>query len=159
MTETEARVRDLMQKKFEEPEFSDCFLLEIRLLPTNKLEVFIDSDSGVSFDQCQKVSRYLEGYLDEEGWLGERYVLEVSSPGVDRPLVLARQYPRNLGRKLEIKTVDGEKRTGLLTAVQDTGIELEVSEKIKEGKKTRRVKRSHFIPFESIEKALVKIQF
>jgi len=159
MTETERRVRELLQKKFEDPDCSDCFLVEIRLSPANKLEVFIDSDSGVSFDQCRKVSRFLEGYLDEEGWLGERYVLEVSSPGVDRPLALARQYPRNVGRKLEIKTVDGEKRTGLLTAVQNTGIELEVSEKIKEGKKTRRVKRSHFIPFEAIEQALVKIQF
>ncbi len=159
MSETEVRIQELLHRKFEEPDFSDCFLVETRLSPANKLEVFIDSDTGVTFRQCQQVSRFLEAYLDEEGWLGERYVLEVSSPGVDRPLALARQYPRNLGRKLEVKTQDGQKQTGVLTEVKEDGIELELTEKIKEGKKTRRVKRSHFIPFEAIEKALVKIQF
>ena len=97
------KITDLLDKKFTEEDFSDCFLVDIKAHAHNKIDVFIDSDSGVTFEKCQKISRYLERFIDENGWLGEKYVLEVSSPGISRPLKFKRQYAKNIGRKVEVK--------------------------------------------------------
>lgn len=152
------RIASLLEEKFSEAEFSDCFLIEIR--PVNqKLEVFIDSDSGITFDKCQKVSRFLEQHIDEGGWLGDNYILEVSSPGVGRPLILPRQYTRNIGRRMEIHTADGAKHDGTLMAAGETAITIEEKVKRKEGKKTKTELVQTTIPFEAITKAIVKITF
>lgn len=149
-----------MAEKFLEPEFADFFVVEIKLeQKTNRLEIYLDSDSGIDFTKCQRISRYLETYLDEGGWLGEQYVLEVSSPGVGRPLKFARQYPRNIGRTLEVTLREGEPRKGILHAVNPSGIVLEEEIKIKEGKKNRKELIHTVIPFEHIAKAVVKVSF
>jgi ribosome maturation factor RimP len=152
------KVTDLLDQKFTEEEFSDCFLVDLKLNNT-KLEVFIDSDDGVSFDTCRKISRYLEEHLDEQGWLGEKYILEVSSPGVTRPLKLQRQYPKHIGRKLEVLTHEGEKKEGTLTAVKDSGIVLTYKDRIKEGKRKKTITVETELAFEAIKQATVKISF
>jgi len=78
----ESKVRKLLTEKFAEEEFADCFLVATELSKKNKLEIFVDSDSGMTFDKCRKLSRYLEEFIDEEQWLGQKYTLEVSSPGM-----------------------------------------------------------------------------
>ena len=88
----EEKIVELLEEKFKEEEFADCFLIEIKLHKHNKLDIFLDSDTGITFQKCQRISRYLESYIDEGGWLGEKYVIEVSSPGLTRPLKLRRQY-------------------------------------------------------------------
>ncbi len=101
--EVTERIAQLLDEKYTTDEaFADCFTVDIEIKPGQKLYVFADSDSGMTFEKCQKLSRYLEQHLDTNGWLGETYVLEVSSPGVMRPLQFARQYPRNIGRTLEV---------------------------------------------------------
>lgn len=155
----EEKIIDLLDEKFAEPEYADCFWLDVKLHANKKLEVIIDSDEGVTFENCQSISRYLESYIDEEGWLGEKYVLEVSSPGVDRPLQRARQYPKHIGRKLEVKTNAGEQHEGKLVVVEEHAIVLESKLRRKEGKRkvTETVRTE--LPFSDIEKALVKISF
>ncbi len=154
----EEHITDLLEVKFQEAEFSDCFLIEIK--HTNKkLEVFIDSDTGVTFEKCQKISRYLEQHIDEEGWLGEKYVLEVSSPGVSRPLTVWRQYPRNIGRKVEVTLNDGLKKTGVLLAVAEQEITIEEKIRIQEGKKKKTKVVQTPVPFDAIRKTVVKISF
>lgn len=153
------RMEDLLAIKFQEPEFSSCFLIEINLAPKNKLEIFIDSDEGVTFSTCQQISRYLEQHLDENGWLGSQYTLEVSSPGVSRPLANKRQYPRNVGRKMEITLVGGETHQGRLKAVNPDTIVLESEVKTKEGKKTIKSLLETVIPFDQIAQAIVQISF
>lgn len=156
----EERIADLVEEKFQEEGFTDCFLVDINLNAAgNKLEVFIDSDSGISFDTCQRVSRHLEAYLDEEKPLGEKYTLEVSSPGVDRPLKLPRQYRKNIGRKVEVTTLEGKAKTGTLVEVTDFAVTIEEKVQIKEGKKKRRELVQTIIPFEDIRKTVVKISF
>jgi len=156
----EERIADLLDKKFEEPEFADCYLIDIHLNPKgNKLEVFIDSDSGVTFEKCQKLSRYLEGYLDEEKTLGESYTLEVSSPGISRPLKLARQYRKNIGRDIEIATKEGNKKTGKLVDATDFAATVEEIVITKEGKKKKKEVVQTIIPYDEIKKAVIKIQF
>ncbi|MCB0650548.1 MAG: ribosome assembly cofactor RimP [Saprospiraceae bacterium] len=153
------KISDLLEVKFSEEAFSTCFLIELKIHPGNKIEVFIDSDEGVSFSTCQQISRYLEHHIDENGWLGATYVLEVSSPGVSRPLKLKRQYPKHIGRKFEVKQIEGETVTGTLTEVSDSGIVLEEKARVKEGNKKKSVVLTHEVAFDHIEKAIVKISF
>jgi ribosome maturation factor RimP len=155
----EEKIYDLLEAKFAEPEYADCFLIELNLHAGKRLEVIIDADAGVSFDQCTRISRYLESWLDENAWLGDDYTLEVSSPGVSRPLKLWRQYPRNVGRTLEITLKDGHQHSGKLLAIHEGHLDLEETLRRKEGKKniTETVVRN--IAPDAIEKAIVKISF
>lgn len=156
----EEKIVDLLDVKFQEEEFADCFLIETKMGANNKLQVFIDSDEGINFTTCHKISRYLEEHIDAEGWLGEKYVLEVSSPGVDRPLQVMRQYPKNVGRKMEIKVRDEEKvRKGVLKQVDADKIILEEEHITQQGKKKVKEKLEVEIPFVEIEQAKVKISF
>ena len=155
----ESKIETLLQEKFQEEEFKDCFLLEVQLATKKKLEVFVDSDHGITFRKCQQISRYLEQYLDEEDWLAPDYVLEVSSPGIGRPLKLKRQYPQNIGRKVEVSLVSGGKKEGALLAVGDADITLEEKIRIKEGKRKKTQVVQTSIPFEDIKKTVVKISF
>ena len=155
----EQKIEELVTAKFAEEDFADCFLVAIKLQANNVLKVFIDNDSGLVVDQCRRVSRYLESYLDEEQWLGEQYTLEVSSPGIDRPLRLKRQYHKNIGRTLLVETKEGLKRQGVLVEVVADGFFLEelIVTKVKKKKKKEIVKS--LIPFDIVEKAKVKISF
>lgn len=89
------RIGQLLEEKYSSDEmFADCFTVEIELKPGNKLFIYADSDSGLSLLKCQKLSRYVEHQLDENGWLGEMYGIEVSSPGIERPL----KFPGNTSK-------------------------------------------------------------
>ena len=157
----EQKIADLLTDKFTEIDFADFFIVEIKLHPNNKLEVFIDSDSSLPLSKCQKISRYLENHIDEQQWLGEKYVLEVSSPGISRPLTLVRQYKKNIGRKLAIKFLeDGKKKTeGILVDANETACFIEEKIVKKEGKKKKRLTITTEIPYDSIRKAVIKPLF
>lgn len=155
----EDKITALLEEKFREDAFADCFLVNLKLHAHNKLDVFLDSDFGITFEKCHQISRYLEQYLDEEQWLGEKYVLEVSSPGISRPLMMQRQYPRNIGRKVEVKLNDGDKRTGTLKEVEEDHIILEEKVRVKEGKRKKTEVVETEISFSSIEYTKVKVTF
>ena len=154
-----AQLTQLLEAKFQEEEFADCFIIEIKNLQNKRVEIYVDSDSGITFKKCQQLSRHLEAEIDEKGWLGEKYTLEVSSPGITRPLKFARQYPRNIGRKLEVKQLEGETKTGTLIEVDEKQITLESKQRIKEGKKKKTVIVQDIISFDNIKETKVKITF
>jgi len=155
----EEKLIDLLEEKFREPAFADCFLVDIKQPSPTKIEVYIDSDTSLTHQTCQAISRYLEAYLDEEGWHGGKYTLDVSSPGVGRPLKLVRQYRKNLGRRLEVNKLEGKPQTGELVEVTDEAITIEFETTIKEGKKKRKQLVREAIPYDQIKKATVKISF
>lgn len=155
----EERIETLLQQQFQEDAFQDCFIVEIKFHPNNKLEVFIDSDTGVTFDTCRQISRYLEAEIDEQGWLGPKYVLEVSSPGISRPLTLPRQYRKNIGRKLKVKLNEGGEQIGTLIQVEAEQIVLEDKVRVKEGNKKVTQTVQTEIPFDQIKKAVVQVSF
>lgn len=147
----ENKITALLQTKFEEPEYQDCFIVDIAQNNT-KVEVFIDCDSGLSLGKCQKLSRFLEGVIDEESWLGPKYILEVSSPGLTRPLI-PRQFQKNVGRKVSVQT-DTESFEGVLDKVEDETIFVSFTtvEKIEKKKvKTDVVKEVHFDDIKEIK--------
>jgi ribosome maturation factor RimP len=155
----EEQILGLLAEKFIETDFKDCFVVDIKLSSGNKLEVFIDCDSGLTLEKCQQISRFLEEAIDEDNLLGETYSLDVSSPGLDRPLKLTRQYLKNIGRQLNVTLNDGTIRIGTLKSVGENGISLEETQTTKEGKKKKTTVVLSDLPFAEIKKAMVVIRF
>ena len=95
-----------------EPEY---FLIEVKVKPTNNIKVYIDGDKGISIEKCVYFNRLLYKKIDEAGMFPEGdFSLEVSSPGLDKPLKLHRQYLKNIGRNIEVTFNDGSKKEGKL---------------------------------------------
>jgi ribosome maturation factor RimP len=134
----------------------DIFLVEIRIKPTNNVKVFLDSDNGMSIDRLIRYNRKLYKDLEENSFFpGGDFSLEVSSPGLDEPLKLRRQYLKNVGRYVEVTLVDGEKTDGKLLQVAET--EIIVEEEKGKGKKKEVVQ--HTIPFDNIKSTKIQIKF
>ena len=155
----EEKLHTLLAAKFQEEEFQDCFLVDFELPTPTRLEIFIDSDSGITFQKCRRISRYLESIIEEENWFGEKYTLDVSSPGLDRPLKLKRQYHNNIGRKVKVSLKEGGKEKGTLVKVTEDAITLEETVRVKEGKKKIRKEVQTELLFENIKKTLIVISF
>jgi ribosome maturation factor RimP len=130
---------------------SDKFLVDIFIKPTNRIYVFIDGDHGVTIADCVGLSRHLEAQFDRET---EDFELNVSSSGADQPIKLPRQYPKNIGRSLQLKLEPEEEIKGKLIESSDQGITLEIKGK----KKTDPVEK-RIIPFDQIKEAKVIIAF
>lgn len=94
------------------------------------LRVYIDSPEGVTVDDCERVSHQVSGVLEVEDPIKSRFVLEVSSPGLDRPLFTPEHYARFVGQSIKVRLrVPAEGRrnfTGFLTHVGKDGITVEV---------------------------------
>ena len=130
------------------------FLVEVRILPGNNIQLFIDGDQGVTIDKCVAINRSLYKQLEENSlFSGADFSLEVSSPGLDEPLKLLRQYQKNLGRHVEVVLKDGTKKEGKLESATDQGIIVE--EKI--GKK-KEVLQHNFL-FENIKTTKIQVVF
>ena len=152
------QIRKLAEKGLETLEYADCFITEIKVVG-NKIEVFLDSDEGISFLKCRKVSREIEAVIDEKEWWGGKYTLDVSSAGIGRPLVSRRQYPKNIGRKIEVKTIGGEKVKGVLSIVAEEGISLSYEVIEREGKKKKKIEKIHPIKWDEIKESKIKASF
>jgi ribosome maturation factor RimP len=129
---TAEKIRNLLE---EEVKGHNLFLVDVVTSPGNRIAVYIDSMKGVTVEECISVSRYLESRLDRTV---EDFELEVSSPGLDRPLKLPVQYEKNRGRILDVVLTDGIKLTGKLTGISADLISLETEVIIKEGKGKKR---------------------
>ncbi len=94
--------------------------------------IYIDSDSGVSIDQCAKVSREIGLMLEVEEIINSAYVLEVSSPGLERKFFKPEQVTANIGKKLEVAliiSIEGRKNfRGILTETDDEGLVLQLED-------------------------------
>ncbi len=132
------------------------FLVELRIKPTNNIKVFIDADQGISIEKLVQVNRKLYKEIEESGMFPNGdFSLEVSSPGLDEPLKLHRQYLKNLGRPVEVLLQDGLKKEGKLVSVTDTEIVLEQET----GKNRKKEIVQHTIPFDHIKTTKIQIKF
>ncbi|WP_369146830.1 ribosome maturation factor RimP [Streptomyces sp. R44] len=118
------------------------------------LRIVVDSDEGVELDACAELSRAISEKLDETDAMGEgEYVLEVSSPGADRPLTEHRHYVRATGRLAKLQLVEGGDLVARILAVDEDGLDMEVPG-VKGRKPTARR-----VEFAEIVKARVEIEF
>ena len=106
-------------------EAEGCFLVDLKQLPGNRVRVFIDKDSGITISTCAGFNRRLRSYFEEEGILGDNYSLEVSSPGLNQPFKVHRQYVKNIGKQLEVVLGNGSRKEGKLVNVNSDNIILE----------------------------------
>ncbi|MFE5591633.1 ribosome maturation factor RimP [Streptomyces sp. NPDC056549] len=118
------------------------------------LRIVVDSDEGVELDVCAELSRAISEKLDETDAMGEgEYVLEVSSPGADRPLTEHRHYVRATGRLVKLQLAEGGDLVTRILAVDEEGLDTEVPG-VKGRKPTARR-----VAFADITKARVEIEF
>jgi ribosome maturation factor RimP len=132
------------------------FLVEIRIKPTNNVKLFLDGDQGVTIEKCISWNRALYKKLEEENLFPNGdFSLEVSSPGVDEPLKLFRQYKKNIGRTVEVILKDGIKITGKMIDVTDTAITVEETK----GKNKKKEVLQHNFLFDQIKSTKIQTVF
>lgn len=151
-------LRDKIAQTVESILEKEYFLVDVQikqLKEKKKVMVFLDGDQGVNIDICAKVSRALGDYIEQFDWIDTPFTLEVSSPGVDNPLKLLRQYPQHIGRNLQVKDKNQTLYEGTLVDVGETNICIEQTQ----GKGKKAIKTQISIDFENIETAKVLISF
>lgn len=113
-----------------------------------QLRVLVDRDGGISMDDIAEVSRAISKALDADDIMGDgAYYLEVSSPGVDRPLTLPRHWRRNVTRLVTVTLTAGGKVTGRIRSASEEAAELDVNGKLRT------------VPYADVAKAKVQIEF
>lgn len=120
-----------------------------------KVLVVIDSDKGVTIDECADLSRELSKAFDDTQLFTHSYMLEVSTPGLDQPLRLKRQYLKNVGRGVKIVKREQQLIEGKLIEVTDEL--LKVEQEVQVGKTKEKVMVE--VPFSDIDKTFVLISF
>jgi len=135
---------------------SNHFLVDIRIKPTNNIKVFIDADEGMPLSTLIDYNRKLYKELEESAMYPDgNFSLEVSSPGLDEPLKLHRQYKKNVGRYVDIVLNDGDKKDGKLLEATEDGIVIE----IERGKGKKKEVLQETILFDNIKSTKIQIKF
>ncbi len=134
------------------------FLVGLKISIDNSIEVLVDGDEGLPLDEIIRISRHVEHNLDREQ---EDFSLNVSSPGVGNPLMLPRQFKKNIGRTLKVSCEDGSEIEGKLDLAYEEGILMKWSarEPKPTGKGKHTVEKEQRINYNDIKKAIVKITF
>lgn len=135
------------------------FLVDVKVLPGNKIEVFVDGDNGMGINECVEISRHIEGSLDREA---EDFSLVVSSPDATKPIKLGRQYLKHIGREFDFVLLNGETFAGkLLEATPEGDLTIETTSRenkpIGKGKIT--VTKQQHIQLSNIKESTIKLKF
>ena len=135
---------------------ANMFLVEVRVKPTNNIKVFIDSDNGLPIEKCIQVNRVLYKKMEDMAMFPNGdFSLEVSSPGLDEPLKMFRQYKKNIGRSVEIVTKEGQRKEGKLMEVTEDGIIVEETK----GKNKKKEVINHTFLFDHIKTTKIQAVF
>jgi len=134
-------------------DFPTLFLVDVKVGIGNRIKVRVDSDESVLVQDCRALSKFIESNLDREK---EDFELEVSSAGIDFPLTNIRQYIKNIGRSVQVLTVDGSTYKGKLLAATESEIEV-ANEKKEKGKKV--VVENTTVDFNKIKETKIVISF
>ncbi len=142
------RTRELVEQLIAD---TDIFVVDIAISNRKKVEVFLDADSGLPIDACVRINRKLYQQIVETGVFNDgEFSLDVSSPGLDQPLKLPRQYRKNEGRLVQVTSTEGIME-GRMIEVHDDRIVIEQKKK----KETKKVE----IPFDDIIKTKIQVEF
>jgi len=148
-------VKNLLEKGLEER--NDLFLVDLSIAADNTIKIIIDGDQGVAVEDCMFISRAVEHNLDREE---QDFSLEVASAGATSPLINKRQYTKNLGRTLDVKTKSDNIEGKLIEATEN---EITLQWKSREpkpvGKGKVTVQKQADIAYENIVEAKVMIKF
>lgn len=130
------------------------FLVSLAIKQKDNIKVFIDSDTGVSIETCVKVNRELYKLIEEDCIFPPgAFSLEVSSPGIGEPLILHRQFVKNIGRNASVELLDGVSKEGKLVTVTHESISIETVE----GKGKKATVSTLVFPFAIIKKTTILV--
>jgi len=149
MSNEKKLITDLIESELND---SGAYLVELKILPGNKVQVFIDHESNINIVMCAKLNRFLRNSFDEANLFNGNYAIEVSSPGLDQPLKLLKQYTKNIGKKVSVNLLDGSQKEGVLIEADEHKIVL------KEESKKEEVQEASF-PFSDIKSTKIAIAF
>ena len=134
----------------------DTFLVELSIKSGNNIRVFIDADNGLNIDKCSKLNKALYKHLEEAALFPDNdFSLEVSSPGLEEPLKLMRQYQKNIGRLVEVDMNDGSSKEGRLISANEQEVELEQTQ----GKGKKAIKIIINVKLDQIKHTKVLVTF
>lgn len=122
---TEGLITSLVEEKIEG---SDMFIVSAKVLPSNRIKVFVDAVEGLDVNACVAISRHIEGSLDREE---EDFELEVSSPGLTEAYQHPLQYKKNVGREVKVTTNAGDTVKGELLEFSGEAITVKPEKKKK----------------------------
>ena len=132
------------------------FLVDVRIKPTNNVKVFIDADEGIMLSTLINYNRKLYKELEESGLFPDGdFSLEVSSPGLDEPLKINRQYKKNVGRYVQITKNDGTVLEGKLTEAPEDGVVVETET----GKGKKKEIKQETVLFTDIKTTKIQVKF
>ena len=137
---------------------TNIFIVSLDVKNGNKIIVKVDHPEGLPVKECVRISRAIEDTFDRDV---EDYEMQVTSPGLDQPLVVYNQYLKVVGKSIKVQIKNGEVYTGVLTNCSENELTLSYDVKIKvEGKKKKNIEnRVININFEDIDKAYQVIEF
>jgi ribosome maturation factor RimP len=120
------KIVELIEPVIEENDFD---LVELKLShfkQSNTIRLFVDSDNGVKLEDCAKLSKAIDVILEDNNMFRSGYTIEVSSPGLDRPLQTRKEFKRRIGKQVQIlfNQADQSPIEGELTGVDDLSVEL-----------------------------------
>ena len=149
-------IKQLLQDGLSERE--DLFLIDFSMSTDNAIKIIIDGDEGVRVEDCMFISRTIENNIDREE---HDFGLEVMSAGAAAPLTLPRQFKKNIGRTLEVRTNEGEHIEGELVDANDESIDLQwkAREPKPVGKGKVTVQKNKTLTYSAIADAKVVIKF
>lgn len=101
---------------------TDKFLVDVKVLPGNKIEIYIDAPQHITIADCVALSRHVEGNLDREK---EDFELQVSSPGATESFKVLHQYRKYIGTKVKVVTKEGAKHEGILKSADENEFVIE----------------------------------
>lgn len=122
------KIEKVLTERFEG---TDLFIVEIQISANQRIALFIDGKENITIQQCAETSRFVEHYLESNGLVGEKYLLEVSSPGLDEPFRVPQQYEKWLGKEVEVLLTSGIKEIGTLQAYDENSVTIEIPEQKK----------------------------
>ena len=128
----ESRVEAFLLPLMEENHFELVDVEYVKEAGTWYLRAYIDKEGGIAVDDCEVISRILSDWLDQTDFIEDSYILEVSSPGLGRPLKKERDFERSLGEEVEIRLYKAQNKqkefTGILKAYDKETVTIETAE-------------------------------
>jgi ribosome maturation factor RimP len=121
------------------------------------ISILLDTEEGVTIEECALLSRKLGHHIEENEWIEEAYNLEVSSPGLDYPLTHGWQFKKNVGRQIKVWLVGQDPVTGVLKDYSEAAVEVLLEKMVKHKKVVD--KESSWIQLSTVEKIKVQVTF
>lgn len=151
----ESTVQELIDETIQD---TDIFLVELKISGGNKISVLVDAIGGLPITDCMKVSRGIENNLDREV---EDYELNVSSPGLDKPFRVFKQYEKNIDRSIRITLIDAGVFDAKISSVDEPKINVLVEEVITKSDSLDGVKKGDAVGLsqEDIKESKINISF